>query len=290
MNARRSDGARVPPLDVTAAARLSEEARADPSPISLRGAVALMQERDGYIPACAQEALLTGFGGERVAIRFNALAEAMRGQVPDIAPSHLLRATPKKTSRRGRGARGGGGAGRGRSAGPRSRSIRGAPSTGRGARQRCHEPQPERVLTDAQHTLIATNRAAARLRRARVRHQESAGRLASMVASGEVCDPGEYGPLQIPAAVRSAIEDRCLRRRLGVTEVPDISQGANPCVCLVDFQADTDALRLPCLHQFHFDCVARWFTEDIQSIFSHDGFEDLHRMRCPFCYVSITQM
>ena len=95
-----------------------------------------------------------------------------------------------------------------------------------------------------------------------------------------------YAPLDVPPEVSRAVRGRCL----GFSQRGGDPAAGNPCVCLEDFGVGDNALRLPCMHVFHRQCVERWFTADVRTDFHPGGFTTTYRMRCPFCYVSVLEM
>ena len=239
------------------------------------------------------------FAGEGVANRLAAFADTLRAPGDDLGDGEsrasqprLLRATPKSMpgSRRGRGAA--------RSARGRGRRTRAATASAPRSRSRdlpdasrlsqpggaAEEATPAGHLSEAQLAASAQNRAAAIFRHAQNSHRVAA-RMLPRRAGDEV--HRQYVPLDSPPEVRGAIRGHCVRMSL---EAHDANNRANPCICFEAFSAGEDALRLPCFHLFHHDCVARWFAADGHDVVMDGGFVLQHRMRCPFCYVSILRM
>lgn len=94
--------------------------------------------------------------------------------------------------------------------------------------------------------------------------------------------------MDMDADVQTAIAARCWRYDL--VDDPHFDQDTSPCVCFEPFERGQDLLRLPCMHRYHFACVARWFQADTADQMAGGFFQTVYRLRCPYCYVSIREM
>lgn len=99
--------------------------------------------------------------------------------------------------------------------------------------------------------------------------QRAAERLLEAIGALRKVDPGEVD------AVAAEYAGRAVRAHKTAA-----SRGDDCAVCLAPLRAGTDAIALPCGHEFHRACVARWYAASVKQA---APARQRPRLACPLC-------